>query len=154
MKRTLLISSLIATASILAACGSMNDQQSTRGRNGPDGGHRSEMHQAAIAACENKTEGAAVTLTTPRGDTINAMCMKSPRNGQIHAMPNQMIEHMRLMEQACVGKKDGDTVNMTSPRNPSQSVTATCEMRYGKLMANMGKPPRDGMRPMQNAPQQ
>ena len=149
MKRTLLISSLLATASILAACGSMDNNQAGRGRGGHEGGHRDAMRQAAVTACANQTEGSAVTLTSPRGETINATCMKSPRSGEMQAMPNQMVEHMRAMEQACVGKKAGESFQLSSLRDPNQSMTATCELRNGKLMANWGKPAREGLRPMQ-----
>lgn len=65
MKRTLLISSLIASGTILAACGSMDNQS---GRRGYGDGNRDAMRQAAVAACVNKTEGTAVKLTTPRGE--------------------------------------------------------------------------------------
>ena len=145
MKRTLLISSLIASGTILAACGSMDNQS---GRRGYGDGNRDAMRQAAVAACVNKTEGTAVKLTTPRGESLDATCTQSPRTGQLQAMPNQKLERMREMEQACEGKKAGDTVNITSPRNASTTIPATCEMRGDKLMANFGKPPREGLRPM------
>ena len=145
MKRTLLISSLIASGTILAACGSMDNQS---GRRGYGDGNRDAMRQAAVAACVNKTEGTAVKLTTPRGESLDATCTQSPRTGQLQAMPNQMLERMRAMEQACEGKKAGDTVNITSPRNASTTIPATCEMRGDKFMANFGKPPREGLRPM------
>ena len=137
MKRTLLISSLIASGTILAACGSMDNQS---GRRGYGDGNRDAMRQAAVAAC--------VKLTTPRGESLDATCTQSPRTGQLQAMPNQKLERMRAMEQACEGKKAGDTVNITSPRNASTTIPATCEMRGDKLMANFGKPPREGLRPM------
>ena len=145
MKRTLLISSLIASGTILAACGSMDNQS---GRRGYGDGNRDAMRQAAVAACVNKTKGTAVKLTTPRGESLDATCTQSPRTGQLQAMPNQKLERMRAMEQACEGKKAGDTVNITSPRNASTTIPATCEMRGDKLMANFGKPPREGLRPM------
>ena len=145
MKRTLLISSLIAAGTMLAACGSMDNQS---GRRGYGDGNRDAMRQAAVAACVNKTEGTAVKLTTPRGESLDATCTQSPRTGQLQAMPNQKLERMRAMEQACEGKKAGDTVNITSPRNASTTIPATCEMRGDKLMANFGKPPREGLRPM------
>ena len=106
MKRTLLISSLIASGTILAACGSMDNQS---GRRGYGDGNRDAMRQAAVAACVNKTEGTAVKLTTPRGESLDATCTQSPRTGQLQAMPNQKLERMRAMEQACEGKKAGDT---------------------------------------------
>ena len=145
MKRTLPITSLIASGTILAACGSMDNQS---GRRGYGDGNRDAMRQAAVAACVNKTEGTAVKLTTPRGESLDATCTQSPRTGQLQAMPNQKLERMRAMEQACEGKKAGDTVNITSPRNASTTIPATCEMRGDKLMANFGKPPREGLRPM------
>ena len=122
------------------------DNQS--GRRGYGDGNRDAMRQAAVAACVNKTEGTAVKLTTPRGESLDATCTQSPRTGQLQAMPNQKLERMRAMEQACEGKKAGDTVNITSPRNASTTIPATCEMRGDKLMANFGKPPREGLRPM------
>lgn len=151
MKRAFLISSLIAAGTLLAACGSMDNQQGRRG--GPDGGHRDAMRQAAVTACVNKAEGTAVKLSTPRGD-VDATCIKSPRNGELEAMPNDRIAHMRAMEQACVGKKAGDNVSVADPRDASKTMPATCELRNGKLMANFGKPPRDGLRPMQPVQQQ
>ena len=153
MKHTLLISSLIAAGTLLAACGSMDNQSGRRGH-GPNDGNRDAMRQAAVAACANQAEGTAVKLTTPRGENLDATCTKSPRTGELQAMPNQMLERMRAMEQACVGKNAGDKVTVSNPNNPGQSTPATCELRNGKLMANFGKPPRDGLRPMQQAPQQ
>lgn len=154
MKRSLLITSLIATATILAACGSMNNPQERRGRGDADRGNHAAMHQAAIDACVNQAEGSAVTLKTPRGETIEAICAPSPLDGQLQAMPKPMLEHIRAMEQICVGKKAGDSVTVPNPRNANASINATCELRSGKLMPNMGKPPRDGLRPMSNAPAQ
>ena len=147
MKHTLLISSLIAAGTLLAACGSMDNQSGRRGH-GPNDGNRDAMRQAAVAACANQAEGTAVKLTTPRGENLDATCTKSPRTGELQAMPNQMLERMRAMEQACVGKKAGDNVTITSPRDASKTMPATCEMRGDKLMANFGKPPRDGLKPM------
>ncbi len=150
MKRTLLISSLIAAGTILAACGSMDNQS---GRRGHGDGQRDAMRQAAVAACVNQTEGTAVKLTTPRGESMDATCTPSPRTGELRAMPNQMLERMRAMEQACVGKQVGDNVSITSPRDNSKTMNATCQMRGDKLMADVGKPPRGGLKPMQQ-PQQ
>lgn len=39
----------------------------------------------AIAACKEKSEGAAVEITTPRGDTIKSTCKQI--NGQLIAVP-------------------------------------------------------------------
>lgn len=151
MKRTLLISSVIAVGTILAACSSMDNQS---GRHAHGDGNREAMRQAAVAACVNKTEGTAVKLTTPRGESLDATCTQSPRTGELQAMPNQMLERMRAMEQVCVGKKAGDSVNIINPHGEGKTLTATCEMRGDKLMANFSKPPREGIRPMQQTPQQ
>lgn len=46
----------------------------TFGPRGP--GEKREPPQAAFDACKDKSEGATVTITTPRGDTITATCKK------------------------------------------------------------------------------
>lgn len=44
---------------------------------GPQGGgERREPPQEAFDACKDKSEGAAVEIVTPRGDTIKATCKK------------------------------------------------------------------------------
>lgn len=151
MKHTALISTLIAAGTLLAACGTMGNTQSRHWR-GEHEGNRDAMRQAAVAACANKTEGTAVTLSNPHGESIAATCVQSPRTKELVAMSNQMLERMRAMESACVGKKAGDSVKIASHRSADQSLMATCEMHGDKLMANLGKPPREGLKPMQ--PQQ
>jgi len=45
--------------------------------NAADGGRRPpEPPQQAIDACKEKSEGTAVEMTTPRGDTMQAVCKK------------------------------------------------------------------------------
>ena len=53
----------------------------THGHNGSKG-----PPQEAIDACKEKTEGATVEITTPRGDTIKATCKQI--NGQLVAVPD------------------------------------------------------------------
>ena len=43
----------------------------------------------AYTACQGKTEGAAVTMTTPDGRQIAATCAKGP-DGRLAARPNDM----------------------------------------------------------------
>jgi hypothetical protein len=42
----------------------------------PDSGDRREAPQAAFDACKGKSEGTAVEIATPNGDTIKAICKK------------------------------------------------------------------------------
>ena len=137
MKRTVLISSLIATAAILAACST--DQQSRRGPGHRDGGNDA-MRQAAVAACVNKAEGTRVTLTTPRGESFDATCTKSPRGNDLVAFPDKMLQAKQVMIDACVGKKEGDSVTLTSPRDNTKTIGATCKKRGDQMMADVERP--------------
>jgi hypothetical protein len=53
-------------------------------------GERQERRppQEAYTACLGKHEGDAVTVTTPRGETLTAFCRKL--DGQLVAMPEKM----------------------------------------------------------------
>ena len=70
---------LLTTAGIVSvpAWGSVGPQEDAGG-NGPP--------QAAIEACREKSEGAAVEITTPRGDTITAICQQV--DGRLVAVPD------------------------------------------------------------------
>lgn len=50
-----------------------------------ESGERREPPQAAFDACTGKSEGAAVEITTPRGDTIKATC--KPFKNRLVAVP-------------------------------------------------------------------
>jgi hypothetical protein len=41
-----------------------------------ESGNRREPPQAAFDACKGKSEGTAVEIATPNGDTIKAICKK------------------------------------------------------------------------------
>lgn len=154
MKRTILVASLIAASAALAACGSMG------GRDGDSRGQRGHgdfdaMRQAAITACQGKTEGTQVNLDTPRGKTIPAVCTMSPK-GELHAMPAQMVERMKAAKQACVGKTAGDTVQIPDFRDASKTIDATCTQHSDTLFAQPKNMKRgwDKNRPMMNQPTQ
>lgn len=55
------------------------------GRHGP--GH--EIPAAFFSTCAEQVEGASVSLTTPRGDTLAATCVKAA-DGRLVARPNDM----------------------------------------------------------------
>ncbi|MBS1175476.1 MAG: hypothetical protein H6R05_1607 [Burkholderiaceae bacterium] len=154
MKRIVLIASLIAASASLVACGSMGGRDGDpRGQRGH--GHFDAMRQAAVTACQGKTEGTQVNLSTPEGKAIPAVCMMSPK-GELHAMPEQMLEHMNIAKQACVGKASGDAVQIPDFRDTSKTTDATCTQRGGSLVAqpkNMKKT-WDKSHPRMNAPAQ
>lgn len=52
---------------------------------GPQGGDRRGPPREAIEACNDKAEGTAVEITTPRGDKIKATCKQV--DGQMVAVP-------------------------------------------------------------------
>lgn len=75
---------IAAMAALLALTGTVTAQawasfrsQGSLGSKGPP--------QEAIDACKEKSEGAAVEITTPRGDTIKATCKQI--KGQLVAVP-------------------------------------------------------------------
>jgi len=53
---------------------------------GPERGRKPP--QEAFDACKGKSAGDAVSITTPRGDTLTAVCRQL--NGQLVAMPDKM----------------------------------------------------------------
>jgi hypothetical protein len=59
--------------------------------NEPAGGHRPGPPQAAIDACKDKGEGAAVEFTNRRGHTIKAVCKSV--NGRLLAVPEGGFHH-------------------------------------------------------------
>ncbi len=61
--------------------------------NEPAGGRRSGPSQAAIDACKDKNEGAAVEFTSRHGHTIKAVCKSV--NGQLAAVPQGGFHHQR-----------------------------------------------------------
>ncbi len=52
---------------------------------GPDCGRPPRPPQQAFDACQNKTSGAAVEMTTPDGKTIKAVCREM--GGELVAVP-------------------------------------------------------------------
>ncbi|PKN16170.1 MAG: hypothetical protein CVU66_01995 [Deltaproteobacteria bacterium HGW-Deltaproteobacteria-23] len=56
---------------------------------GPESGRTlRKPPQAAFDACKGKSAGDSVSITTPRGDTITAVCRQL--DGQLVAMPDKM----------------------------------------------------------------
>jgi hypothetical protein len=52
----------------------------------PESGEPGKPPQAAFDACQGKSEGTAVEIVTPRGDTIKATCRKF-KDGMLVAVP-------------------------------------------------------------------
>ena len=132
MKRTILMTSIIAASLTLAACGTMGDRDG--GPHGQRGHGNDGMRQAAAAACQGKSEGAQVSLTNPKGQSMSAICVMTPK-GELHAMPEQMVARMTAAKQACVGKAAGDTVQIAGFKDASKTMDATCIQRGDTLIA-------------------
>lgn len=107
------------------------------------GAHRMPPPQA-FAVCAGKTAGEAVTITTPRGDTLAATCREI--DGKLAALPARPLRgrgHRTPPVQAfaaCTGKTAGETVTITTPRD--RTLSATCREIDGKLAAIPDRPPR------------
>ena len=56
---------------------------------GPGGGRPMGPPPEAYTACQGKTEGASVTITTPDGKQMAATCVKG-LDGRLAARPNDM----------------------------------------------------------------
>lgn len=139
MKRTLIIGSLL-TSLVLAACGTTGNGGGERMGQGHRGhGESDGMRQAAIAACEGKIEGARVTLMSPNGESIAAVCGQPPMNkgdGKLVAMPERMLQQMQAAKAACVGKQEGDTVQLSDMRDSGKTMSATCVKHGDQLLAH------------------
>ncbi len=65
------------------------------------------QHEAAVSACAGKIEGAV-----------------------------KMLAHIQVSQVACLGKKEGDAVQMTSMLDSSKQVEATCRKTGDTLAAH------------------
>ena len=139
MKRTILMTSIIAASLALTACGTMGDRDG--GPRGQRGHGNDAMRQVAAAACQGKSEGAQVSLTNPKGQSMSAVCMMTPK-GELSAMPEQMVARIKAAKQACVDKAAGDSVQIADFKDASKTMDATCTQHGDALYAhpkNMGK---------------
>jgi len=95
---------------------------------------RREPPPEAFTVCVGKSEGAAVSITTPRNETLNATCRMF--NGKLAAAPETPPEAF----EACAGKSEGTPVTITTPEN--ETISAICRMFNGKLAAapDKGRP--------------
>jgi len=66
----------IKRAAALCAAGAMLPASVWASIGTSESGDRREPPQAAFDACNGKSEGTAVEITTPNGDTIKAVCKK------------------------------------------------------------------------------
>lgn len=102
----------------------------------------------AFAACEGKTEGAAVKISLPDQRSLEASCMKA--GDKLAARPNKMPAphdgaheprhdhapgHPPMLRPpfpsfeaiaACIGKKDGETIAATLP--DGQKLSSQCAL--------------------------
>jgi hypothetical protein len=51
-------------------------------------------------------------------------------------MPAKMLAHIQVSQVACLGKKEGDAVQMTSMLDSSKQVEATCRKTGDTLAAH------------------
>ncbi|HEY6008875.1 MAG TPA: Spy/CpxP family protein refolding chaperone [Geobacteraceae bacterium] len=74
------VAALVALAALVpVAVGAADAPQGRAGRGGPP--------PEAVAACTNKSEGAAVEFVSPRGDTVKAVCR--PMGDRLVAVPDR-----------------------------------------------------------------
>jgi hypothetical protein len=128
--RTKIISlfTVIAAASSVAAYAKNNDKM--------HGAINAATHEAAVSACAGKAEGTEIRFDHPMWGAVDAVCAKAPRDNRLHAMPAKMVAHIQASQAACVGKQEGDAVQMTSMFDSSKQVEATCRKTGDTLAAH------------------
>ena len=131
MKMRTKIISLIA---VIAAASSTLAYAKSNG-NMPDPMNAAQ-HEAAVSACAGKIEGAVIRFDHPVWGAVDAVCAKNPRDNTLQAMPAKMVAHIQASQAACVGKKEGDAVQMTSMLDSSKQVEATCRKTGDTLAAH------------------
>ncbi|MDL2286370.1 hypothetical protein LJC24_02875 [Desulfococcaceae bacterium OttesenSCG-928-F15] len=81
-------------------------------------------------ACAGKTEGDKVQVNTPRGRTLDAVCVQM-EDGALRAWPERAVKHHEAMLAACKGKKEGEKIRFTDMRGNERE--ALCEKRGAEL---------------------
>jgi hypothetical protein len=130
--------------------------------NGEARPHREPPPQA-YDDCKGKKEGDTVQITTPEG-AMAATCAPSPKglfarpehppreDGSKGSQGALRHEPPQLAFDACKGKNEGDTVQITTPRG---ALDATCAPSPKGLFARPAHPPRDeGNAPAAKGPAQ
>jgi hypothetical protein len=137
--RTKIISfvAVIAAASSAVVYAKNNDNM--------HGAMKAAKHEAAVSACAGKTEGAVIRFDHPVWGAVDAVCAKNPRDNTLHAMPAKMVAHIQASQAACVGKKDGDAVQVTSMMDANKQLEATCT-KMGDTLAAHPKGMKHGKR--------
>jgi hypothetical protein len=121
--------SAIALCCVAGVSYAGNEQGRERGRGmgGPGEGFMVE----AIDACEGKQAGAAVSLTGPGGQTLEAVCTLRP--AVLLAMPKQHLERQAQAKAACAGLNEGASAVLSTP--DGRNIAAQCQSRDGELVA-------------------
>ena len=126
--KTISFVAVIAAASSAVVYAKNNDNM--------HGAMKAAKHEAAVSACAGKTEGAVIRFDHPVWGAVDAVCAKNPRDNTLQAMPTKMVAHIQASQAACVGKKEGDAVQMTSMLDSSKQVEATCRKTGDTLAAH------------------
>lgn len=94
---------------------------------GPGDGFRAK----AVAACNDKQAGDAVTLSGRDGESVAAVCTLRP--AELVAVPKAHLERMAKAKAACNGLTEGASAVLSTP--DGRNVPAHCETRNGTLVA-------------------
>lgn len=137
-----MVMSMIVTTAATAG----DDQARERGpdkgafaEHGRGEGFRGEGFMArAEAACEGKAVGAAVTLTGPDEQTIDAICSQRP--ARLIAVPKVQLERLAQATAACNGLSEGAAAVLTT--KDGRTLAAQCHKRDGTLIAVPNERPR------------
>ena len=147
MKRNLFAACLILSALALMSfpllAGAQPDGPPPGGGKGgppPGGGNGGppQTSQEAIDACAEKTENAACTFESPRGDSMSGACELTP-NEELACRPI----HPEAVS-ACEEKSEGDACELSSPRG--DTLKGICQEKAEKLVCTpdgpFGAPPQ------------
>ena len=120
MKNIRFVLFVVATVALLTSCGT------TRG-------HGNDFDNVT-SACVGKVEGDKVTVKGMRGEAdMQATCKISPRNGRLFPMPDTMTSFIDTLKTACVGKNEGDVVQVTNPKG--RIIDAVCKHENNMFLA-------------------
>jgi len=115
-----------------AAANAGGDQGRDQGSGrGSPGGPGAVYIAKATEACSGKQAGDEVTLTDPKGQSVDAVCTDRP--AVLMAVPKARLERMEQARAACNGLSEGDAAVLSTP--DGQNIAAHCATRHSLLWA-------------------
>ncbi len=95
----------------------------------------------AYTACEGKQPSEKASFVTQTGNTISGQC-KQQQDGRLILIPDHLREGSRIPPAAyqnCIGKKLGDTAQVTIPTG--KTISGTCQSDGDRLYLRPDSPP-------------